>query len=62
MSVDVELSECIRCGICVETCSVVFHYGPGEMVMVREIEGALPDCVEDAVRNCPADCIRIVTT
>ncbi|MCW7753174.1 ferredoxin [Desulfobotulus sp. H1] len=55
---EVDLVTCIRCGICVELCPEVFGWSAtGSFVVVRE-SGVIPDCLEEAIRNCPADCIR----
>ena len=53
----VELSDCIRCGICLDVCPAVFHLNAAGYI---EIIGDAPypkEEVEEAIKNCPADCI-----
>ena len=53
----VDLSECIRCGICVEVCPGVFAFNESGFVQVADLD-AYPEAeVDAAIRNCPADCI-----
>lgn len=54
---EIDLVSCIKCGICVELCPEVFAWSASGFVMVREAQEPLL-CLEEAVRNCPADCIR----
>jgi len=52
----VELSDCILCGICVEVCPAVFRLNDAGYIEV--IDGAsFPAEVDEAIKNCPADCI-----
>ncbi|TWI70697.1 ferredoxin [Desulfobotulus alkaliphilus] len=54
---EVDLVTCIRCGICIELCPEAFGWSATGFVVVRESEGR-PECLEEAIKNCPADCIR----
>ena len=53
----VDLSECIRCGICVEVCPDVFALNASGFVQVAELDVYPEPAVDAAIRNCPADCI-----
>jgi ferredoxin len=53
----VDLSLCIRCGICVELCPEVFAMADAGFVAVTEMN-AYPEAeVDEAIKCCPADCI-----
>ena len=53
----VELSDCIRCDVCVEVCPLVFRKNDAGYVEVADLtEYPEPD-VEEAIKNCPADCV-----
>jgi ferredoxin len=53
----IELSDCIRCEVCVEVCPEVFRMNDAGFVEVVDL-GAYPqEAVDDAIKNCPADCI-----
>lgn len=54
----VDLSDCILCGVCVDVCPEVFQLGDAGFIHVSELEAYPETEVEDAIRNCPADCIR----
>lgn len=53
----VELSDCILCGVCVEVCPEVFRNSQSGYIDVIELDRYPYDGVEEAIRNCPADCI-----
>ena len=54
----VDLSECILCGVCVDVCPEVFELSDIGFVRVSELEVYPETQVDEAIRNCPADCIR----
>jgi ferredoxin len=54
----VELSDCIRCGVCVEACPAVFRMTEAGYIEVLDLEAYPEDEVNDAIKNCPTDCIR----
>ena len=54
----VELSECIRCDVCVEACPTVFRRNQAGYIEVADLDAYPVEEVDDAIRNCPADCIR----
>jgi ferredoxin len=56
----VELSECIHCDVCVEACPAVFRLNQAGYIEVVDLDAYPAEEVDDAIRNCPADCIRWV--
>ena len=54
----VELSDCIRCDVCVEPCPAVFRMNDAGFVEVIDLSAYPEDEVNDAIKNCPADCIH----
>lgn len=52
-----ELSECIRCGVCEEVCPEVFHLTDSGYVQVADLAEYPEESVDEAIKNCPADCI-----
>jgi len=53
----IELSECILCGICEEVSPTVFYVSDLGYVQISELDEYPVEEVDDAIRNCPADCI-----
>jgi len=53
----VELSDCILCEVCVEVCPVVFSLNAAGFILVVNVTGYTEIEVEEAIKNCPADCI-----
>jgi ferredoxin len=53
----VDLSLCIRCGICVDLCPEVFSMTDADFVTVAERDTYPELGVDEAIRCCPADCI-----
>ena len=53
----VELSECIRCGICVEVCPIVFKHNAAGFIQVADLDAYPTVDVNEAIKNCPVDCI-----
>ena len=53
----VELSECIVCGVCVETCPQVFRLNDAGYIEVIELAAYPESDVSDAIKYCPVDCI-----
>ena len=54
----VELSECIVCGVCVETCPPAFRLNDAGYIEVIELEVYPEADVNDAIKYCPVDCIH----
>ena len=55
----VELSDCIVCGVCVEACPEVFRLNNAGYIEVIDLDlDEYPKAeVNEALKNCPADCI-----
>ncbi len=53
----VELSQCTLCEICVEVCPDVFKLNEAGYIEVAELSMYPPTEVDEAIKNCPADCI-----
>ncbi|MCU0599824.1 MAG: ferredoxin [Desulfobacterales bacterium] len=53
----VELSDCIKCEICIEVCPSVFRMNDAGYVEVIDLLHYPEQEVEEAIKNCPADCI-----
>jgi ferredoxin len=53
----VDLSECILCGVCVDVCPDVFQLNDAGFVQVIAHDTYPEPEVEEAIRNCPVDCI-----
>lgn len=54
----VELSECVVCEVCIDICPKVFSMNDAGFIQVNELDDYDLECVEDAVKNCPSDCIE----
>ena len=54
----VELSECIVCGVCVETCPQAFRLNDAGYIEVIELAVYPEPDVNDAIKYCPVDCIH----
>ena len=53
----VELSECTLCQVCVEVCPDVFRLNEAGFIEVAELPTYPRSEVDEAIKNCPADCI-----
>lgn len=53
----VELSDCILCGVCVESCAEVFRLNEAGYIEVVDLTDYPEKDVQEAIKNCPADCI-----
>ena len=54
----VELYDCILCGICVEICPAVFKLSDMGYIEVADLSTYPESDVDEAIKNCPTDCIR----
>ncbi len=53
----VELSDCILCGVCESVCPSVFRLNEAGYIEVIE-RSSYPEIeVDEAIKNCPTDCI-----
>ena len=55
----IDQNECIGCGVCEELSSEVFRLDPatGKAEVVQE-EGGPEDQIQEAIDNCPVECIH----
>ena len=53
----VELSECTLCGICEEVAPSVFRIVDAGFVVIVDLPNYPEIEVEEAIKNCPVDCI-----
>jgi ferredoxin len=53
----VDLSDCILCGVCEDVCPDVFRMNSAGYIEVTEMADYSRYDVEDAIKNCPAQCI-----
>jgi len=54
----VDLSACILCEVCVEVCPEVFRINDAGWVEVVDLETYPEADVNEAIKNCPKDCIE----
>jgi ferredoxin len=54
---EIELSDCIRCGVCVEVCPEVFVMNDVGFIQVEDLDSYPEESVDEAIKNCPSDCI-----
>ena len=53
----IDLGECVYCDACIEVCSAVFRLNDAGFIEVVELQEYPKEEVEEAIKNCPADCI-----
>jgi len=53
----VDLSACIRCGVCIEACPEVFKMNDAGFLAVAELNDYPERNVNEAIMCCPTDCI-----
>jgi len=53
----VDLSECILCGVCIEISPSVFKMNDTGFIEVLQSDNYPEDEVNEAIKNCPTDCI-----
>ena len=53
----VELGDCVLCGICIEVAPSVFKLNSAGYIEISELPVYPETEVDEAVKNCPADCI-----
>jgi ferredoxin len=53
----VELGDCILCGICIEVAPSVFKLSSAGYIEISELPSYPEEEVDEAIKNCPADCI-----
>lgn len=53
----IEMGDCVLCEICAEVCPQVFSLNDMGYVDISDQKQYPEDCVDEAIRNCPARCI-----
>ncbi|MEW5909578.1 MAG: ferredoxin [Thermodesulfobacteriota bacterium] len=53
----IELSDCIRCDVCVEVSPRVFMHNESDFIQIAVLSEYPEKEVDDAIRYCPARCI-----
>jgi ferredoxin len=53
----VELGDCILCGICIEVVPSVFKLSSAGYIEISELQVYPETEIDEAIKNCPADCI-----
>jgi ferredoxin len=53
----IDLSDCILCGVCQDVCPEVFWLNDAGYIEILELLDYPCSGVDDAIKNCPADCI-----
>jgi ferredoxin len=53
----VEQDECTGCGMCEEICPDVFHINDDGISEIQEPHGATAELIQEAIDECPVNCI-----
>jgi len=53
----IDLSECSDCEACLDLCPAVFRRSDAGYIEVVELSNYPKEEVDEAIKNCPADCI-----
>lgn len=54
----IETEDCIGCENCVELCPEIFQFDAQENVaFVIMEEGGSEECIDEAIEDCPVECI-----
>jgi len=53
----VELGDCVLCGICIEIAPSVFKLSSAGYIEISELPVYPETEVDEAIKNCPSDCI-----
>jgi ferredoxin len=54
----IDLADCTDCESCVEICPAVFRKNKEtDCIEVVDLEDYPEECVQEAIKMCPADCI-----
>lgn len=54
----IDTNKCIGCESCVEICPEIFEFDDeNDKAFVRLAEGGDEECIDEAISNCPAECI-----
>lgn len=53
----IDLSDCILCGVCQDVCPEVFRLNDSGFIEILEMTHYPQPGVDEAIKNCPKDCI-----
>jgi len=53
----IDLSECVDCDVCIETCPAIFRRNAAGYIEVFDLSEYPEEEVAEAIKNCPANCI-----
>ncbi|MDY6989440.1 MAG: ferredoxin [Thermodesulfobacteriota bacterium] len=53
----IDLGECTDCEACLDLCPAVFRRNDAGYIEVVELSDYSKEEVDEAIKNCPADCI-----
>lgn len=54
---EVDIGTCTLCEGCLETCPEVFRMNDSGFIEVKQMSRYPVDCVEEAMKYCPENCI-----
>ena len=54
----VDQEECTGCGLCEEICPEVFQMNEDNVSEVYDADGASEDKIQEAIDDCPVECIH----
>jgi ferredoxin len=54
----VDQEECTGCGLCEEICPEVFQMNEDDVSEVYDEDGAAEDKIQEAIDDCPVECIH----
>ncbi len=54
----IDLAECTRCEGCIALCPGVFRVNQAGFLEAVELDSYPVEQVDEAIKNCPAHCIR----
>ncbi len=55
----IDLSDCVRCEVCVDVSPSVFYVNEAGTISVAERDEYPGEEVAEAIRSCPKDCIYL---
>ena len=53
----VDMADCTLCEGCLDSCPEVFRLNDSGLIEVADLDAYPGECVDEAIKYCPADCI-----